>query len=103
MFIDRALHARAAQLEGDPRAKDWGWLAWAQFGYDVAATGIAHYTLAVRDLWPGDRPPGEALDQFRSGFAAYRHGWRRPGLHAGIPRPQLYPTGGGRPGFTAPS
>jgi hypothetical protein len=89
-MIDAALHARACALPGDENAKRWGHEAWAQLGYDVAATGIAHYTLAVRELWPGQRPPGEAMDAFRSGFAAYRHGWRPPALFAATtPKPPI--------------
>lgn len=65
-------------------SRRWHHLAWAQLGFDVAESGIAHYTIAIRELWPHDRPIPEALDEFRAGFAAYRRSRRRPALYSGL-------------------
>lgn len=64
-------------------SRAWSWIAWAQLGFDVAATGrYAHSCLAVKELWGTDRPVPEALEQFRQGFAGYQQGRRRPELRA---------------------
>lgn len=81
-MIDADLHARAGLLGSGEHSSNFFWLAWSQLGYDVAATGVSHYGLAMRALWPGQRPIPQALDKFRSGFAAFRRGDRRPSVLA---------------------
>lgn len=77
-MIDVSLRAQAASLSGFPDSNVWWYMGWMWLGYDVAASGVPHYTLALRDLWPGERPCPQALDLFRAGFAAYRSGRQRP-------------------------
>lgn len=80
-MIDGELRARAQELgSGDDLDTNWTWFHWTVFGYDVAATGVGHYTLAIRQLWPTVRPTPQALDRFRVGYAGFMNGRGRPAM-----------------------
>ena len=77
-YIDAELRARAHALGSGEDSTQFGWFSWTVLGYDVAATGIGHYALAIRELWPGERPVPDALDRFRVGYAGFMNGRGRP-------------------------